>query len=100
MFHKSLFQTCPLFIDGNTNEDVIETRPFGNDKMTCREIRRNSAGCIKLKEECEKCKEIQHIGKCNVRLNTNFAEHQPQDLEMMLGSFPQIVPDGGPWRDP
>ncbi|XP_056619641.1 clusterin [Triplophysa dalaica] len=47
--------------DGNTNEDVIETRPFGNDKMTCREIRRNSAGCIKLKEECEKCKEIQHI---------------------------------------
>ncbi|KAK3516343.1 hypothetical protein QTP70_009401 [Hemibagrus guttatus] len=47
--------------DGNVNEDVIITKPFGNDKMTCREIRRNSAGCIKLREECEKCKEIQHI---------------------------------------
>ncbi|MCJ8743904.1 hypothetical protein PDJAM_G00099930 [Pangasius djambal] len=47
--------------DGSVNEDVIITKPFGNDKMTCREIRRNSAGCIKLREECEKCKEIQHI---------------------------------------
>ncbi|XP_051511132.1 clusterin-like [Myxocyprinus asiaticus] len=47
--------------DGRVNEDVIITKPFGNDQMTCREIRRNSAGCIKLKEECEKCKEIQHI---------------------------------------
>ncbi|XP_058234749.1 clusterin isoform X1 [Hemibagrus wyckioides] len=47
--------------DGNVNEDVIITKPFGNNKMTCREIRRNSAGCIKLRDECEKCKEIQHI---------------------------------------
>ncbi|XP_072542675.1 clusterin [Salminus brasiliensis] len=47
--------------DGTVNEDVIITKPFGNDKMTCREIRRNSAGCIKLREECEKCREIQHI---------------------------------------
>ncbi|TRY88940.1 hypothetical protein DNTS_008510 [Danionella cerebrum] len=47
--------------DGKVNEDVIITKPFGNDKMTCREIRRNSAGCIKLKDECEKCKEIQHV---------------------------------------
>uniref|UniRef100_A0A096M3Y7 Clusterin n=1 Tax=Poecilia formosa TaxID=48698 RepID=A0A096M3Y7_POEFO len=30
-------------------------------KMTCREIRRNSAGCIKFRNECEKCKEIQHL---------------------------------------
>ncbi|XP_066515164.1 clusterin isoform X2 [Hoplias malabaricus] len=47
--------------EGAVNEDVIITKPFGNDKMTCREIRRNSAGCLKLREECEKCKEIQHI---------------------------------------
>ncbi|KAF5900303.1 clusterin isoform X1, partial [Clarias magur] len=47
--------------DGNVSEDVVVTKPFGNDKMTCREIRRNSAGCVKLREECEKCKEIQHI---------------------------------------
>ncbi|XP_036405725.1 clusterin [Megalops cyprinoides] len=47
--------------DGAVNEDVVITRPFGKDHMTCREIRRNSAGCIKLREECEKCKEIQSI---------------------------------------
>ncbi|XP_023652891.1 clusterin [Paramormyrops kingsleyae] len=47
--------------DGSVNEDVVITKPFGKDHMTCREIRRNSAGCIKLREECEKCKAIQSI---------------------------------------
>ncbi|KAM4522658.1 clusterin [Odontesthes bonariensis] len=47
--------------DGGVNEDVVITKPFGNGRMTCREIRRNSAGCIKFREECEKCKEIQHL---------------------------------------
>ncbi|XP_074540650.1 clusterin [Halichoeres trimaculatus] len=47
--------------DGDVNEDVVITKPFGNGQMTCREIRRNSAGCIKFKDECQKCKEIQHI---------------------------------------
>ncbi|KAJ8270687.1 hypothetical protein GJAV_G00118050 [Gymnothorax javanicus] len=47
--------------DGSVNEDVVITKPFGNGQMTCREIRRNSAGCIKLREECEKCKAIQSI---------------------------------------
>lgn len=47
--------------DGSVNEDVVITKPFGNGRMTCREIRRNSAGCIKFREECQKCKDIQHI---------------------------------------
>ncbi|XP_008283239.1 clusterin [Stegastes partitus] len=47
--------------DGSVNEDVVITKPFGNGRMTCREIRRNSAGCFKFREECEKCREIQHI---------------------------------------
>ncbi|XP_023270847.1 clusterin [Seriola lalandi dorsalis] len=47
--------------DGSLNEDVVITKPFGNGRMTCREIRRNSAGCIKFRDECQKCKEIQHI---------------------------------------
>ncbi|KAM6906123.1 clusterin isoform 1-T2 [Lycodopsis pacificus] len=47
--------------DGSVNEDVVVTKPFGNGKMTCREIRRNSAGCLKFRNECQKCKEIQHI---------------------------------------
>lgn len=45
------------------NEDVVITKPFGNGRMTCREIRRNSAGCIKFRDECQKCKDIQHIGE-------------------------------------
>lgn len=47
--------------DGGMNEDVVITKPFGNGRMTCREIRRNSAGCLKFREECQKCKDIQHI---------------------------------------
>lgn len=52
---------APTSEDGRVNEDVVITKPFGNGRMTCREIRRNTAGCIKLREECQKCKEIQHI---------------------------------------
>lgn len=47
--------------DGSVNEDVVITQPFGNGRMTCREIRRNSAGCLKFRDECQKCKDIQHI---------------------------------------
>ncbi|XP_040016161.1 clusterin [Gasterosteus aculeatus] len=47
--------------DGSVNEDVVITKPFGDGRMTCREIRRNSAGCFRFREECQKCKDIQHI---------------------------------------
>ncbi|KAM3602346.1 uncharacterized protein V6R79_002444 [Siganus canaliculatus] len=47
--------------DGSMNEDVVITKPFGSGRMTCREIRRNSAGCLKFRDECQKCKDIQHI---------------------------------------
>lgn len=53
----------PVFAEGSVNEDVVITRPFGNGQMTCREIRRNSAGCLRFRDECQKCKEIQHIGE-------------------------------------
>lgn len=55
------FDLTPAEGDESMNEDVVVTKPFGNGHMTCREIRRNSAGCIKLREECEKCKAIQSI---------------------------------------
>ncbi|KAE8605660.1 hypothetical protein XENTR_v10015268 [Xenopus tropicalis] len=29
-----------------------------DDKLVCKELRRNSAGCLKMQEKCEKCKEI------------------------------------------
>ncbi|XP_035277789.1 clusterin [Anguilla anguilla] len=55
------FDLMPAEGNGSVNEDVVITKPFGNGRMTCREIRRNSAGCIKLREECEKCKAIQSV---------------------------------------
>ncbi|XP_035170062.1 clusterin, partial [Oxyura jamaicensis] len=35
-----------------------EPRNSSNERMVCREIRRNSAGCLRLRDECEKCREI------------------------------------------
>ncbi|NXI41102.1 CLUS protein, partial [Galbula dea] len=35
-----------------------ESRNFSDDRMVCREIRRNSAGCLRMRDECEKCREI------------------------------------------
>ncbi|XP_068433861.1 clusterin [Clinocottus analis] len=47
--------------EGSMNEEVVITKPFGSGNMTCKEIRRNSAGCLRFRDECQKCKEIQHI---------------------------------------
>ncbi|XP_078068795.1 clusterin [Mustelus asterias] len=33
----------------------------GQDPLICREIRRNSSGCMKLSDKCEKCKELMSL---------------------------------------
>ncbi|XP_072355590.1 clusterin [Scyliorhinus torazame] len=33
----------------------------GKDQFICREIRRNSSGCMKLSDKCEKCKELMSL---------------------------------------
>ncbi|XP_030410953.1 clusterin [Gopherus evgoodei] len=40
---------------------TTETRNSSDDRMVCREIRRNSAGCLKMKDKCEKCQEILSV---------------------------------------
>ncbi|XP_009082010.1 PREDICTED: clusterin, partial [Acanthisitta chloris] len=35
-----------------------ESRNFSDERMVCREIRRNSAGCLRMKDQCDKCREI------------------------------------------
>lgn len=37
--------------------------PDGQDQLICHEIRRNSSGCMKLSNKCEKCKELMSLGK-------------------------------------
>uniref|UniRef100_A0A8C0FXS9 Clusterin n=1 Tax=Bubo bubo TaxID=30461 RepID=A0A8C0FXS9_BUBBB len=36
----------------------VLSRNSSNERMVCREIRRNSAGCLRMRDECEKCREI------------------------------------------
>ncbi|XP_033860465.2 clusterin-like isoform X1 [Acipenser ruthenus] len=62
MEREGKYDTMPSSpTDGKGNEDVIVSGQNRGDRRTCREIRRNSAGCLKLKEECEKCKDILSI---------------------------------------
>lgn len=42
---------------------LTESRNSSNDRMVCREIRRNSAGCLRMRDECEKCREILSVGE-------------------------------------
>uniref|UniRef100_A0A8D0L7L0 Clusterin n=1 Tax=Sphenodon punctatus TaxID=8508 RepID=A0A8D0L7L0_SPHPU len=44
--------------DPTQGQAATDTRNSSNDRMVCREIRRDSAGCLKMKDQCEKCKEI------------------------------------------
>ncbi|EMP24883.1 Clusterin [Chelonia mydas] len=41
---------------------TTETLNSSDNRMVCREIRRNSAGCLKMKDKCEKCQEILSVG--------------------------------------
>ncbi|XP_042300855.1 clusterin [Sceloporus undulatus] len=57
------------WMDGGTMGPFLGRLPTGtpspnNGRMVCREIRRNSAGCLKMKERCEKCKAILDVD-CN-----------------------------------
>ncbi|CAM5098180.1 unnamed protein product [Eretmochelys imbricata] len=40
---------------------TTETLNSSDNRMVCREIRRNSAGCLKMKDKCEKCQEILSV---------------------------------------
>lgn len=84
--------------DGSLNEDVVITKPFGDGSMTCREIRRNSAGCIKFREECQKCKEIQQMDcsgrkplegplKAELEAALALAERFTQQYNLLLKRF-------------
>ncbi|XP_040204262.1 clusterin [Rana temporaria] len=47
--HRQMIQQGPQFDGMNNSTD---------DKTVCRELRRNTAGCLRMKDKCEKCKEI------------------------------------------
>lgn len=75
-----------------------EFRNFTNDRMVCREIRRNSAGCLRLRDECEKCREILAVdcsqgdpeaGELREEFEdaVRLAERFGRRYEQLLGAF-------------
>lgn len=86
-----IFGIFPFPTDGSVNEDVVITKPFGKDHMTCREIRRNSAGCIKLREECEKCKAIQSIGNRPLWMLCTVPDHPKAELLIVHGKHYSLL---------
>ncbi|XP_059837395.1 clusterin [Hypanus sabinus] len=60
-FHRIMHEpelNPELFPEG---EGSNETSPDGKNQFICHEIRRNSAGCMKLSNKCEKCKELMSL---------------------------------------
>ncbi|XP_073529005.1 clusterin [Phyllobates terribilis] len=61
---ESLFEAAKKIMERHNQLARQPSEGRGNstdDKMVCRELRRNSAGCLKMTDKCEKCKEILAI---------------------------------------
>ncbi|KAM4041636.1 clusterin [Anomaloglossus baeobatrachus] len=58
---ESLFEAAKKIMERHNQLAQQASEGTGDstdDKMVCRELRRNSAGCLRMKDKCEKCKEI------------------------------------------
>ncbi|KAG9469793.1 clusterin [Eleutherodactylus coqui] len=79
---ESLFEAAKKIMERHHQlaQQATEGRENSTDgKVVCRELRRNSAGCLKMKEKCDKCKEILAIdcgGKAQIqgKLKEKFEE--------------------------
>ncbi|XP_067840848.1 clusterin [Heptranchias perlo] len=70
----------------------------GENQIVCREIRRNSSGCMKLSDKCEKCKELMSLecfGMDHKPLRKEFeealgmAEHFTKKYDNLMKEFQQ-----------
>ncbi|XP_049627882.1 clusterin isoform X2 [Suncus etruscus] len=62
-------------------EHLPETSEGGNNRTVCKEIRHNSTGCLRMKNQCSKCREILAVD-CSA---SNPAQEQlRQDLRTSL----------------
>lgn len=78
--------------------DVDFLREGEDDRTVCKEIRRNSTGCLKMKGQCEKCQEILSVdcstnnpAQANLRQELNdslqVAERLTEQYKELLQSF-------------
>ncbi|XP_009465724.1 PREDICTED: clusterin [Nipponia nippon] len=79
-----------------------EYRNFSDERMVCREIRRNSAGCLRMRDECEKCREILSVLSKAPNLEDPSAPPDTQVTVQLFDSEPLslTVPGDISWDDP
>ncbi|XP_043541062.1 clusterin [Chiloscyllium plagiosum] len=75
----------------------------GGDQYICREIRRNSSGCMKLSDKCEKCKELMSLECFDVDHKPlrkafeealSMAEHFTKKYDNLMKEFQQRMENG------
>ncbi|KAM4837054.1 clusterin [Thomomys bottae] len=87
-FHSPAFQSPSLEDTGEGN----------HDRAVCKEIRHNSTGCLKMKDQCQKCQEILSVdcsasnpaqAKLRQELNEALqtAEKMTQEYNQLLQSY-------------
>ncbi|XP_036607635.1 clusterin [Trichosurus vulpecula] len=64
-----------------------------NDRMVCREIRRNSAGCLKMKDQCEKCREILSVDCSDTDPNQSQLREKYEDALRIVEKFDREYED-------
>ncbi|XP_001380037.2 clusterin [Monodelphis domestica] len=72
--------------DGNLNT-YHSPENDTNERMVCREIRRNSAGCLKMKDQCEKCREIVSVDCSETESNHTHLREKFEDALRIAEKF-------------
>uniref|UniRef100_A0A8B9PGT8 Clusterin n=1 Tax=Apteryx owenii TaxID=8824 RepID=A0A8B9PGT8_APTOW len=95
-FHH-LFQEPCFDIGAGARPSGWTNSPFGgqetDDRMVCREIRRNSAGCLKMRDECEKCREILSVDCSQTDPEQSLLREQLEDALRLAERFSRRYDD-------
>ncbi|XP_043918618.1 clusterin [Protopterus annectens] len=79
----------PIFSTGNYTVTSNESK---DGQMQCKEIRRNSAGCLQLSEKCEKCKEIMSLD-CSEKRSSDSLRTEYEDALRLSERFSKEYDD-------
>nr|XP_033794384.1 clusterin [Geotrypetes seraphini] len=77
----------------NTEELFAENENVTDNRMVCKELRRNSAGCLKMREKCEKCKEILSVDCSGKRNWQREMQEQFEDSMRLAEKFTNLYGD-------
>ncbi|XP_062429325.1 clusterin [Rhea pennata] len=72
---------------------LAESRNASDDRVVCREMRRNSAGCLKMRDECEKCRELLSVDCSETDAEQSLAREQLEDALRLAESFSRHYDD-------